>query len=244
MDRPAKILYVEDEASFASVVSFVLRDRYGHTVEIAETGEAGVAKLKTNHYDLVFLDYMLPGMNGIEVLQWMKDNKIDTPVIILTAAGNEAVAVEAMKLGAYDYIRKEQLELDHLPVLIYNALETTILKRENAKMESQIREHDQALSKMFKDTVRTLSHYINNTLAKLMLRVQVYQRRASKGAPDPDREKIITLLQEVLHDARMIEAVMKSLMSVSDVVYVKYTGDQEIIDIHGELERVLQELRS
>lgn len=243
INRPAKILYVEDEASFASVVSFVLRDRYGHTVDVAETGEEGIELMKANEYDLVFLDYLLPGINGIEVLQWMKDNKIGTPVVVLTAAGTEAVAVEAMKLGAYDYLRKEQLELDHLPVIIYNALENAYLRQENEKMESKLRNHDQAVSKMFQDTVRTLSHYINNTLATLMLRTQVFQRKVDREFQNTDRDKIMVFLEEILRDAKMIEAVMKSLMNVSNITLIKYTEGQEIIDIRKELNKVLEELQ-
>jgi DNA-binding response OmpR family regulator len=243
INRPAKILYVEDEASFASVVSFVLRDRYGHDVDVAETGEDGIERMKSNQYDLVFLDYLLPGINGVEVLQWMKDNKIDTPVVVLTAAGSEAVAVEAMKLGAYDYIRKEQLELDHLPVIIYNALENAYLKQENAKMMSRLHGHEEEVSKMFQDTVRTLSHYINNTLATLMLRTQVFQRKSERDFQAAVREKIKVFLEEILRDTRMIEAVMKSLMNVSNVTLVKYTEGQDIIDIRKELDKVLQELQ-
>jgi len=240
---PPKILYVEDENSFANVVKFSLEEQHGHSVDIAPTGEEGIEKLKTNRYDLVFLDYLLPGITGLDVLRWMKDNQVNIPAVILTAAGSEDVAVEAMKLGAYDYIRKERFEIDHLPVIIYNGIENAILKRENGRMESEIREKNLAISKLFQDTVRTLSHYVNNNLATLQLRIQVFRRKADRELHEEDKEKIQQFLDEIFRDAKMIEAVMKALMSVSNLVYTKYTDDQEIFDIREELQRVLDEIQ-
>lgn len=241
--HPPRILYVEDEQSFANVVKFALEEHHDHSVEIAETGEQGIEKLKTNRYDLVFLDYLLPGISGLDVLRWMKDNHMDIPTVILTAAGSEDVAVEAMKLGAYDYIRKERFEIDHLPVIIYNGMENAILKRENERMVSEIREKNLAISKLFQDTVRTLSHYINNNLATMELRIQVFRRRAERELLEEDKGKIQPFLDEIFNDAKMIEAVMKALMQVSNLVYMKYTDDQEIFDIREELQRVLNEIR-
>lgn len=244
-NRPANILFIEDEIAFSSVVSMVLREEHGHNVDLAETGEDGIEKLMLNQYDLVFLDYRLPGISGLDVLRWIKENHLQLPVIMLTAAGTETVAVEAMKLGAYDYLRKERFELDHLPVMIYNAREWYILKRENERMERELREKEkhEASVKMFRDTVLTLSHYINNSLATLKLRAQVFERKIQKGLQGNHNEDFQVVVREVLRDAKIIEAVMTSLLNLSDVVYAKYAGDQEMIDIRNELQRVLQELK-
>ncbi|MEE9288949.1 MAG: response regulator [Bacteroidota bacterium] len=244
INQQAHILFVEDEISFSSIVSMTLREEHGHDVDLAETGEEAIEKLKLNQYDVVFLDYRLPGISGLDVLRWIKENQLQLPVIMLTAAGSEIVAVEAMKLGAYDYIRKERFELDHLPVMVYNAREWTILKRENERMERELREREkqEAVMKMFQDTVRTLSHYINNSLAALKLRAQVYERKMQKGIVGSQIEEFQVVVREVLRDAKLIEAVMKSLVNLSDVVYAKYSGDQEMLDIRNELQRALAEL--
>ncbi|MEE9186966.1 MAG: response regulator [Bacteroidota bacterium] len=244
INQPAHILFVEDEISFSSLVSNTLREEHGHEVDLAETGEEAIEKLKLNQYDVVFLDYRLPGISGLDVLRWIKENQMQLPVIMLTAAGSETVAVEAMKLGAYDYIRKERFELDHLPVMVYNAREWTILRRENERMERELREREkqEAVVKMFQDTVRTLSHYINNSLAALKLRAQVYERKLQKGIVGSQIEEFQVVVREVLRDAKIIEAVMKSLVNLSDVVYTKYSGDQEMLDIRNELQRALAEL--
>ena len=243
-NRPARILFVEDEIAFSSLVSMTLREDHGHQVDLAETGEDAIERLRGNEYDLVFLDYRLPGISGLDVLRWIKENQLQLPVIMLTAAGSEIVAVEAMKLGAYDYLRKERFELDHLPVMIYNAREWYILKRENERMERELREKEkhEAAVKMFQDTVRTLSHYINNSLAALKLRAQAFERKLQKGLEGNQIEEFQVVVREVLRDAKIIEAVMKSLVNLSDIVYAKYSGDQEMIDIRNELEKALQEL--
>lgn len=243
-NQQAHILFVEDEISFSSLVSMLLREEHGHDVDLTETGEEAIEKLKLNQYDVVFLDYRLPGISGLDVLRWIRENQLQLPVIMLTAAGSEIVAVEAMKLGAYDYIRKERLELDHLPVMVYNAREWTILKRENERMERELRDREkqEAVVKMFQDTVRTLSHYINNSLAALKLRAQVYERKMQKGIDGIQIEEFQVVVREVLRDAKIIEAVMKALVNLSDVVYAKYSGDQEMLDIRNELQRALAEL--
>jgi DNA-binding response OmpR family regulator len=240
--KQSRILYVEDEESFGNVVSFALNEQYGYIVEVAGTGEKGVERLKADPYDLVLLDHYLPGMNGLDVLRWMRENAVDVPVIMLTAAGSETVAVEAMKLGAYEYVPKERFEIDHLAIMIGNAMEAALLKRENDRMVAEIREKNIAVMKMFQDTVRTLSHYINNNLATMTLRIQVFQRRLVELSPE-EQKRIEQFLEEILHDARMIDAVMKSMMNVSNIVYSKYTGDQEIIDIRDELEKVFQDIQ-
>lgn len=108
--RPLQILIVDDEEPFRKVVSVVLQDRGGFDVEECESGESAIAALRQRAYDVVILDYRMEAVSGLNVLQWMLEQKIDTPVIVLTGAGSEHIAVEAMKLGAYDYIQKDLFE--------------------------------------------------------------------------------------------------------------------------------------
>ncbi len=109
-----------------------LRDRLQreeYDVQEAGTGAAGLELLRDEEPDLVLLDYRLPDMTGIDVLRQIRDLHLDTTVILLTAFSSIGSAVEAMKLGAHDYLNKP-VDFDDLMATIAKALETTRLRRE------------------------------------------------------------------------------------------------------------------
>ena len=118
------ILLVDDEETFVKMLAFHLKEHYGYRTSVAFSGKEAIHLLEEAHtgYDVVLLDYMMPDVNGLNVLQWMLEQKNQTPVIVLTAAGSEHVAVEALKLGAYDYVRKELIDILHLDILIRSQL--------------------------------------------------------------------------------------------------------------------------
>src|SRR5512140_423859 len=114
------ILLVDDEETFVKMLAFHLKDHYGYRTTSVNSGREAVEMIEQTRsgFDVILLDYMMPDMNGLNVLQWMLEQKNLTPVIMLTAAGSEHIAVEALKLGAYDYVRKELIDINHLDILI------------------------------------------------------------------------------------------------------------------------------
>ncbi|WP_102335833.1 response regulator transcription factor [Salimicrobium jeotgali] len=104
MDQGARILVVDDEERIRRLVKMYL-EREEYTVEEAEDGEGALQKALQNNYDVILLDLMLPGMDGIEVCKALREKKA-TPVIMLTAKGEEANRVEGFETGADDYIVK------------------------------------------------------------------------------------------------------------------------------------------
>jgi len=101
----AKILYVDDEISALKAISAILT-KAGFDVLTATTAEDGISILQNTSVDCLLLDYRLPGMDGIDLLKWLKLNEINIPTVMLTAYGTIERAVEAMKLGAYHYLIK------------------------------------------------------------------------------------------------------------------------------------------
>lgn len=127
MSKP-KILIIEDE----KLIRWSLRQQFqddGYIVDEAETGTAGLAKLEQSIFDLVMLDYRLPDITGLDVLRRIRQQDEDIVVLIMTAYSNVEDAVEAMRLGAYDYVSKP-FKMDELMLTVNKALETTQLKRE------------------------------------------------------------------------------------------------------------------
>ncbi len=102
---PINILVVDDEEDFVEIISLRLKDQ-GHNVQGAYDGQQCLDRLEQSDLDVVLLDIKMPGMGGIEVLKEIKRRFPVMEVILLTGHGSIDTAVEGMKLGAYDYLRK------------------------------------------------------------------------------------------------------------------------------------------
>lgn len=107
MDTPKYILVVDDEADLVELISYNLK-KEGFSVDSALDGETALSKIKKGRYDLVVLDLMLPGIQGIELCRILRSNpKTETlPVIMLTAKGEEVDKILGLEMGADDYITK------------------------------------------------------------------------------------------------------------------------------------------
>ncbi|NOR13085.1 MAG: response regulator [Candidatus Aminicenantes bacterium] len=132
-----KILVIDDEAGIRSSLKGILEDE-NYLVKTADSGEKGLNLLKGDNLGLVFLDILLPEMNGIEVLENIQNTEDNTQVIIITAHGSIDMAVKATKLGAFDFLEKP-LTLEKVILTAKNALKQKILEEENIQFREQIR---------------------------------------------------------------------------------------------------------
>jgi DNA-binding NtrC family response regulator len=131
------ILIVEDEAAIRLALSGLLR-REGYEVAQAEHGEAALQALASECFDLVLTDLALGGgATGMDVLRQAKQLRPGLPVVMITAHGSEKVAVEAMKLGAADYVPKP-FDNDEIRLVVGRALERTRLERENRELRERV----------------------------------------------------------------------------------------------------------
>ena len=136
--KPYKILIVDDELSVrTSLKEWFLEE--GFTVETAESGEDALNKMHTGPYDLILLDIKMPGMDGITLQKKIKEIDEDAIIIIMTAYASVDTAVEALKLGAFDYVTKP-FDPDDLSQLIRNALKQKELTSENVQLKEKISE--------------------------------------------------------------------------------------------------------
>ena len=137
-DRPsqATVLVVDDEASIREMLSIVLR-REGHRVLLADAGKAAVDLLRREPVDILVSDIRMPDMNGVDLLREAK--RIDPQVIgiMITAFASTESAVEALRLGAHDYLSKP-FDVDELKVKVREALEHRRLKEENAALKKAL----------------------------------------------------------------------------------------------------------
>jgi len=128
-----KILIVDDDPQLRQSFEKLLIDE-GHDIKTAPSGELGLELLRENEFDLVVMDVRLPGINGLETFQAMHEMDPKLPVIIMTAFGTMETAIEATKLGAFDYVLKP-FDIPEMLNLIQQALEAGRLMRSPVEMD-------------------------------------------------------------------------------------------------------------
>jgi two-component system response regulator PilR (NtrC family) len=132
-----RILVVDDEQSMREVLDIFLSNE-GYNVTVAGNGVSGVDAVKKDIFDLVITDMKMPKLGGLELLKNIKQISPDTVVVIATAFGSTESAVEAMKLGAYDYIQKP-FQIDDIRLVVSNALEKMKLQKDVSILKEQLK---------------------------------------------------------------------------------------------------------
>jgi len=131
-----RVLVVDDEKSMRELLAITL-ERQGYEVSVAEDGEVAIEAVRRDGFDVIITDLRMPNADGLQVLRAAKEHTPETVVIVITAVGSTETAVEAMKLGAYDYITKP-FKLDEIHVIIRRALERKRLRDENLYLRKQL----------------------------------------------------------------------------------------------------------
>ena len=134
----ARIVVCDDQELIRDSLATIL-SREGHEVAAAGDGPQALARLASGKVDLLITDLKMPKMSGLELLAEAKKLRPDIPVVLMTAFATVQTAVEAMKLGAYDYIQKP-FEGDEIKMLVERTLEHSRLKQENAVLRSAVAE--------------------------------------------------------------------------------------------------------
>jgi two-component system response regulator AtoC len=132
----SRILVVDDERAIGIAIQRLLASR-GHAVETARSVEEALDWLGRETFHLVVTDLGLGTGSGMDVLRWVREHAPDTAVIMITAYGSERTAVEAMKLGAADYVPKP-FDNDELELVVERALEGQALRRDVARLQEQV----------------------------------------------------------------------------------------------------------
>jgi two-component system NtrC family sensor kinase len=143
--QPLKVLLVEDNWDHGYLATRALTAEGRYQVELVSSGAEALYKLSHEKFSVLLLDYCLSGMTGLDLIQKVREMGDDVPIIMITGLGSEAVAVEAMKMGAYDYIVKSGNYITTLPFVIDKALDRYELKKVKEHWDHWIFKRNQEL---------------------------------------------------------------------------------------------------
>ncbi|MFO1420364.1 MAG: SpoIIE family protein phosphatase [Candidatus Competibacteraceae bacterium] len=149
--KPARILTIDDEQLVREIITAYLEDS-GFEVLQAGDGGTGIELIRTEQPDLVLCDLRMPGIDGLQVLATVSREFPDLPILVVSGMGGMSDAIQALKLGAWDYVTKPIEDMAVLEHAVDHALERARLRRENREH----REHLEAVNEQLRQTVRQL----------------------------------------------------------------------------------------
>jgi DNA-binding NtrC family response regulator len=132
-----RVLVIDDEESIRELLTDFLEGK-GFEIVSASDGESGLKLLNEDKFDLFLLDLMMPGISGLDVLREAASKKINVPSIVITAHATVQTAVEAIKLGAFEYITKP-FNLEELYLAVTKALDVSVLQEENVRLKRELK---------------------------------------------------------------------------------------------------------
>lgn len=207
------ILIVEDEPAVAQSFQHILRRslEYNYQVKVVSSAEDALESVKkVGAFDVILLDFYLPGITGGDFLRALRTRDQDTVVIVLSASQDYRIVHDVFKLGADDYITKEELANQYV-------LEKSILagleKREYQKYASRVEVAKQRMDAIT-TIIRTIHHELNNPMAIIDLTLS----KISSSSVKPDAE-LATLLREVQDNVNRMSDILRRLMNFRDEMY-------------------------
>lgn len=164
----AAILIADDEKNIRRSLAMIL-EAEGHSTLQAESGAEALRCVSEQSVDLVFLDLLMEDMTGLDVLRQLRERAEDVPTVMISGHGSIEHAVEAVKLGAYDFIEKP-LSKDRVLISVRNALEKTTLQKENRALRKEIRKETEMIgSSRSLESVREQIAKVAPTTARVLL---------------------------------------------------------------------------
>ncbi len=163
-----KILIIDDEKEICESLKMIL-EYENYYVDYSTNPDTGLKKIEEQKYDLLLLDIQMPQMSGFEILSRLKEKKINLVVIIISAHSSIDNAVKATKLGAFDFVEKP-IDRDKILISVRNALKTSELLKENAKLKKDLLEETGILgeSRQIKNILETIKR-IAPTDARILI---------------------------------------------------------------------------
>jgi signal transduction histidine kinase len=224
-----KILVIEDEdqvrQSYDDMFSF-----FGYEVESVPNGREGMSRITKKDYDIVVTDLNMPEMNGIEVLKYIKKKKPYIEVIVITGYATLENAIEAMKVGAYDYFAKP-VDIEHVRIVISKCVQQIQSRKENEELRS--------LTQRLKELNELKDKFITITNHELRTPVTVlkgYVELIDYFLEDTRDENINEAIEIVSETMRELVGIVEQMHDISSFDY----GKQQLVITDVKIEKILE----
>lgn len=222
------VLLVDDQEDHINLLNTMLR---GLPINLESSvcfdGTAALPLLEQKRFDCLFLDYDLPDMTGLDILRRAIELDPDQAVVLITARGNEELAVEAMKKGATDYLVKGRLSREGLERVIHRVIERNRLRHLVRRQQSQLMDAERV--RVMMESIGATCHHFSQPVTSLMGRLEILL------ATNPQlSEKQLNLLKDCLVCTRRMSDLLAQFQRVRSYRTVPYTEHAEILDINSE----------
>ena len=264
-ERALQILIVDDDEVDRIALQRALRDTHLDVV-ISEAANAEVAlqMIEQCDCDCIFLDYNLPGANGLVLTRRIRERGIRTPIVVLTGQGNEQTAVELMKAGASDYLPKEKLSAESISRLVRSAIKVhqaekvidlvyrdlkdknTLLEQQNKELARQRRYiykqnlRLQEVSRLKSEFLATMSHELRTPLNAIIGFSQILLSKAKGPLSDYQQD----MLSRVLANGRNLLELINDILAFSKLEAGRLGLDPAQMDLAALVEQTAEELKS
>ena len=254
---PISVLLFEDDEGQALLTKEAL-EREGCAVEVCVTGRDGLERLSAKDYQVVLIDMKLPDIHGTEILRRINTIRPGSVCIIVTGHGDEAIAVEAMKLGASDYIVKSPYmgHLSALPLVMREALERRHLKEERQELQTELWEHARLLEErnaelrraneelkrldqLKSDLVSMVSHELRTPLATVKEFTSILADRIA-GPLTADQQEYLAIIQA---NIERLSRIIDDLLDMAKIEAGRVLLDKGLLQIGALIDHVIQSMR-
>jgi two-component system, sensor histidine kinase and response regulator len=224
--RKFAILVVDDEPADVEILRRLLGEIEGWKIQLractdTETGRAEASRCQA---DLIFLDYLLGGENGLEVFQQIREEGCNLPVIMLTGHGSEEIAVEAMKAGVSDYLVKGRITPDSLRLVISNALQKFEMQQKIDAQRATLLDAER--QRVMMESVGAACHHFAQPLTTMLSNLEILARDGAIEEPEKS-----LMLQQCLRAAEMMKMILNKFQQVNEYRTRPYLDDAKILDI-------------
>lgn len=256
-EKQLSVLLFEDDEGQAILTKEAL-EKTGMRVDVSANGRDGLNRLLTAAYDAHLIDYKLPDIPGIEILRRIVTMKADAVVIMVTGHGDESAAVEAMKLGAYDYVVKSPYmgHLTTLPIVVKEACNHLKIKKEREQLQAELWEHARLLEErnaelrraneelkrmdqMKSDLVSMVSHELRTPLATIKEFNGILSDQIAGPVNTDQKEYLGIVKANIDRLARIID----DLLDMAKIEAGRIVLNKGLVLIAPLIEQVVQSLR-
>ena len=236
-----KILYMEDDPGLGRLFQKKL-SQMGEVV-VATDGYEGLSRYHENNFDVLVIDYQMPQLDGLQVLRQVVDNGTPPPVIMLTGAGNEEIAVEAMKMGATDYLVKD-LDGNYfqlLPLVIDEAVKRFRFAEEKKRMQKELQRYATELERSNKE-LEQYAYVVSHDLKEPLHTIRGFAKFLEESYQDKLDEQGNEFLDYIIEGTARMERLINGLLDYSRVKYVN--SEPEPVNCNELVEQVTRDLKA